>query len=78
MTKDQIKAKTNLATSLIHLSDLNNRRPNSFLIQMFFDAKSQEIVNIFSDGPKIDIISTKNILKNIAPFFNNKWKEIKI
>ena len=77
MTKDQIKAKTNLATSLIHLSDLNNRRPNSFLIQIFFDAKSQEIVNIFSDGPKIDIISTKSILKNIAPFFNNKWKEIR-
>ncbi len=77
MTKDQIKAKTNLATSLIHLSDLNNRRPNSFLIQMFFDAKSQEIVNIFSEGPQIDIISTRNILKNIAPFFNNKWKEIK-
>ena len=77
MTKDQIKAKTNLAGSLIHLSDLNNRRPNSFLIQMFFDAKSQEIVNIFSEGPKVDIISTRNILKNIAPFFNNKWKEIK-
>ena len=77
MTKDQIKAKTNLATSLIHLSDLNNRRPNSFLIQMFFDAKSQEIVNIFSKGPQIEIISTRNILKNIAPFFNNKWKEIK-
>tara|TARA_B110000003_G_C16522379_1_gene485570 strand:- start:33 stop:914 length:882 start_codon:yes stop_codon:yes gene_type:complete len=77
MTKDQIKAKTNLAGSLIHLSDLNNRRPNSFLIQMFFDAKSQEIVNIFSEGPEIDIISTRNILKNIAPFFNNKWKEIK-
>ena len=77
MTKDQIKAKTNLANSLIHLSDLNNRRPNSFLIQIFFDAKSQEIVNIFSDGPKIDIISTKSILKNIAPFFNNKWKEIR-
>lgn len=77
MTKDQIKAKTNLAGSLIHLSDLNNRRPNSFLIQMFFDAKSQEIVNVFSEGPKVDIISTRNILKNIAPFFNNKWKEIK-
>jgi len=77
MTKDQIKAKTNLANSLIHLSDLNNRRPNSFLIQIFFDAKSQEIVNILSDGPKIDIISTKSILKNIAPFFNNKWKEIR-
>ena len=44
---------------------------------MFFDAKSQEIVNIFSEGPEIDIISTRNILKNIAPFFNNKWKEIK-
>lgn len=77
MTSDQFTAKTNIANSLSNLSELNKRRPNSFLIQLFFDAKSQEIVNIFSDGIKIELDATKQLLRRVAPFFNNKWKEIK-
>ena len=77
MTSDQLNAKTNIANSLVYLSDLNKRRPNSFLIQFFFDAKSQEIVNIFSDGIKVELDATKQLLRRVAPFFNNKWKEIK-
>ena len=77
MTSNQLKAKSNIANSLIYLNELNKRRPNSFLIQLFFDAKSQEIVNILSGGEKIELKETKDLLKNIAPFFNNKWKEIK-
>ena len=77
MTSDQFTAKTNITNSLSNLSELNKRRPNSFLIQLFFDAKSQEIVNIFSDGIKIELDATKQLLRRVAPFFNNKWKEIK-
>jgi len=77
MTSDEFTAKTNIANSLSNLSELNKRRPNSFLIQLFFDAKSQEIVNIFSDGIKIELDATKQLLRRVAPFFNNKWKEIK-
>jgi len=76
MTSDEFTAKTNIANSLSNLSELNKRRPNSFLIQLFFDAKSQEIVNIFSDGIKIELDATKQLLRRVAPFFNNKWKEI--
>ncbi len=77
MTTDQFEAKTNIANSLLNFNELNKRRPNSFLIQLFFDAKSQEIVNIFSEGVAIDLDATKQTLKRVAPFFNNKWKEIK-
>jgi len=38
---------------------LIQRRPNAFLIQTFFDAKSDEIRNVFSDGPKVDIVKLK-------------------
>ena len=56
---------------------LIKRRPNAFLIQAFFDAKSEEIANIFSDGPKIDLVALKETLNNVAPFYSSTWNEIK-
>tara|TARA_R110002050_G_scaffold16019_2_gene48916 strand:+ start:7153 stop:8043 length:891 start_codon:yes stop_codon:yes gene_type:complete len=59
------------------LETLVKRRPNAFLIQTFFDAKSEEIQNVFSDGPKVDIIQLKEALNRIAPFYSSTWNNIK-
>jgi hypothetical protein len=56
---------------------LIQRRPNAFLIQTFFDAKSEEILNIFSDGPKVDVVALKSTLNKVAPFYSTTWNEIK-
>lgn len=55
---------------------LISRRPNAFLIQTFFDAKSEEIQNIFSDGPAVDIVQLKETLNKVAPFYSSTWNEI--
>ncbi|TAI49066.1 DUF4835 family protein [Flagellimonas allohymeniacidonis] len=65
-----------IAGSLRLFETLIKRRPNAFLIQTFFDAKSEEIQNIFSDGPKVDIVRLKETLNRVAPFYSNVWNEI--
>lgn len=52
------------------------RRPNAFLIQTFFEAKSDEIRSIFSDGPKMDIVKLKETLNSVAPFYSSTWNDI--
>lgn len=65
-----------IAGSMRLFETLITRRPNAFLIQTFFDAKSEEIQNIFSDGPKIDIVQLKETLNRVAPFYSSTWNEI--
>ncbi len=56
---------------------ISKRDPNAFLTMTFFDAKSEEIKNIFSDGPKIDIVKLKETLNKVAPSYSNTWNDIK-
>jgi len=77
MTNDPIAGKKALMLSIQGLEPLFQRRPNAFLLQLFFDAKVEEIVNLFQEGPKVDFKKTEDVLKKIAPFFGSRWKQIK-
>ena len=77
MTTNLKKAKVSVINSLQKFLPLYKRRPNAFLIQTFFDAKSDEIVDIFSQGPQIEIKQTLKTLNKIAPYFGPKWKKIR-
>ena len=77
MTTDPVAGKQALMESIQQLEPLYQRRPDTFLIQIFFDAKVEEIVNIFTEGPKVDFKKTEVVLKKIAPFFGARWKQIK-
>jgi hypothetical protein len=77
MHKSTQEAKENILRSIELLNQVNNERPNSVLLRLFFDTKSGEIQQILNGGPKLDIAQTKEYLYRIAPVHNNKWKRIK-
>ncbi len=78
LVDDKKGGKENIAQSIIDLQKLYNDRPNTFLIRVFMDTKSDEIVDIFSDGPKINITELREVLSRIFPSFDEKWSDIKI
>lgn len=76
MSNNAKKGKAQISDAIQELSAMNTRRPNSFLMRVFFDAKAQEIEDIFSDGPSVDISDLVSILTKIAPTHASKWRNI--
>ena len=76
MNTDVKQAKNNIAKSLMMLEQMNRRRPNSFILRVFFDTKSNEIQDIFSDGPSVPVTNLRSALSKIAPNHSDKWRKI--
>lgn len=77
MSTDPKTAKLKIAQSIEKLKGINDRRPNSFLVRTFFDAKSDEIQAIYSGGPQVDITKLIENLNRVAPTKQSNWAEIK-
>lgn len=77
MTMDVAKAKRNMEKSVRSLKSIYDRRPNALLIRIFMDAKSDEIVDVFSDGPRFDASQLTEDLSKMSPINLSKWNTIK-
>lgn len=70
-------AKQTIETSVLSMEQLFNKTVGNYLIRIFFDAKANEIVNIYSDGPRTKNSSNvSTTLKRISPNNNAKWRNI--
>ena len=78
MHQDQKVAKEKISEAITKLSYMELNRPNSYLTRIFFDAKSDEIVSIFTGGATVDTASLLNKLYTISPMNSEKWSEIKL
>ena len=77
MAKSLQTGKNSIATTLIAMEKLHNRTIGNNYVRRFFDAKADEIVNIFSDGN-----ASRNqqqmieVLRKISQNNNSKWRKI--
>lgn len=69
--------KQTISKSITDLKTLSDSRPNCLVVQLFFDTKSDEVVQIFSGGPSFDTSQLREDLNRVAPFFSAKWAEIR-
>jgi hypothetical protein len=77
MSKDVKGAKEKIKISLLDLGKLNSSKPNAFLTRIFFDAKSDEILSIFSGGPSITVSDLIDSLNKTSPLNASNWEMIK-
>ncbi|GGK45100.1 MULTISPECIES: type IX secretion system protein PorD [Flavobacteriaceae] len=77
MSKDKKAAKQAIFEVVKTLKTIYDSRPNAFLLRVFMDSKADEIVDIFSDGPRFDTSRLKDDLLRISPLNASKWEAIK-
>ncbi|OXB21799.1 DUF4835 domain-containing protein [Flavobacterium tructae] len=77
MSQDLKASKEKIKSALMLTGKLNSVKPNAFLTRVFFDAKSDEIVSIFSGGPSIPITDLTDVLNKVSPLNTTKWSQIK-
>ena len=68
--------REHIAQSIISLRESWNQRQRGYLFQVFFDTKTDEIVNIFSQGNLMQSDELVNLLSEMSPNDINKWKKI--
>jgi len=77
MASDLKGGKQAIVQAIGTLSEINKSRPNSLLMRTFFDTKADEVVAIFSGGPRIDVAQLVENLNKISPLNSQKWNKIR-
>jgi hypothetical protein len=77
MSLDLKASKEKIKGSLMLIGKLASVKPNAFITRVFFDAKSDEIVSIFSGGPSISVTDLTDVLNKVSPLNSTKWSQIK-
>ncbi len=72
----QKTAKEIIKSALLGLEEVNKQRRNSYLMQVFFDTKSQEIQNIFNGGEPTDLVKLKELLIELDATNASKYEKM--
>ena len=77
MAADAKTGKEKLKSALIQLKKLYDVRSNALVLQLFFDTKTDEIVDIFSSGPKVPNKDLKLLLIKLSPYNAVRFQRMK-
>lgn len=77
MSEDIIKGRKAISDTLPQLSELDKQKQGSMLNQVFFSAKADEIIDIFSKGNPLERTKIYNLMVDVDPANSSKYEELK-
>ena len=77
MSENVLRGKEGIVKAIVLLEEIQRTRPNSLIVRTFFDTKADEIVDVFSGGPKIDVSKLVETLNSVSPLNSQKWNKIR-
>lgn len=76
MAEKPEEGRSNLGSALEMLKKVYRQRPNSFALGFFFDAKTEELLNVFANAPSMEKGRVVNTLKEVDPANADKYQDL--
>ena len=76
MSQNTAGARSTIANDFKLLQRVYRERPNSLMLKIFFSAKSDEIINIFSEAQDVEKKQVYNIVKEIDLVNSTKYEKL--
>ncbi len=76
MYNDPNKGRAAILKSLDYLAQVKDNWPNLFILQLIVDAKSDEFINVFSEGSATEKTRALNIFKKLDPANASKYDDL--
>ncbi len=76
MSTNSTNGRTRIAEGLPLVRTANRAKPSSVIVTVFMDSKSDELVNIFSEGTQEEKQNAAEILSDISPTRSSDWERI--
>jgi len=76
MSESMDMGRLAITESIELLQRANRNRPGLFILQLFMEAKREELVNIYSQAPQMDKPRAVNILKELDPSQSSNYDRI--
>ncbi|MDR2928380.1 MAG: DUF4835 family protein [Cytophagaceae bacterium] len=70
------EGRATIASALEQLQKVFRQRPNSFVMSLFFEAKREELVNVFTPSPSIEKAKVVNLLSEIDPSNADEYQKM--
>ncbi len=75
MSEDLEEARGEILSALQKLQKVHRKRPGTFAMTVFFDAKNDELVNVFSEASDVEKKQALEVLLEIDPSNSSKYNE---
>lgn len=73
---DFATGRKNAIDALMGIEDIFKQRPNSFLLQVFFNSKRDEAINMLKDAPKTETTAIVQVMRKVDGAYASRWDEI--
>jgi hypothetical protein len=70
------KSRTKAIEALLSIEEIFKQRPNSFLLQVFFNSKRDEAINMLKDAPLIEKQNLVQVMRKVDGANASRWDEL--